>query len=216
MVLQHLGHAVSVQQILAVHSSFTDIAEIENLCVQFGLAGTAITSGLFDTADHLAIALIHDNANADPSLAGPYYHYIVVYGQDASNVYAANPWGGRLATYPLSQFNPAYIAAVTIPINVNTVGASSAGSMHMDADVRAAFAAADARAMQIMGYLGDMQKAFPGFQDADAKIEAAAASIKAEIDKLATGGTGSDGAAIADLRAHVDKQFAALRTPPAP
>lgn len=119
MVLNHLGHAVNIRDILAQHSSYTDIAEVQNLLIHFGLKGTSIIGGGFDNNDKLIIALIHDDAYANPARNGPYEHYIVVYGQDNHNVYTANPWGGRDIAYPLAQFNAAYIAAVVIPVSAN-------------------------------------------------------------------------------------------------
>ena len=59
-------------------------------------------------------------------MRGPFFHYIVVYGQDANNVYTANPWGARDIAYPLAQFNGAYIAGVVIPIAANTAHATPA------------------------------------------------------------------------------------------
>lgn len=122
MVLQHLGHDVSVQQVLALHSSFTDISEIQALLIHFGIKGTSIIGGGFDNNDKLVIALFHDDNYANPSSTGKNSHYGVVYDQPNNNsVQMANPWGARDINYPDSQFNPAYIAAVVVPIAANTV-----------------------------------------------------------------------------------------------
>ena len=123
MCLGNLGHGVNMAAILNDHNGVTDISTLLNMCSTFGLKGCYEISGGFDNNDKLVIALIHDNAYADPAAGGPYEHYIVIYAQDAGNVYAANPWGGDLKTYPLSEFNPAYIAGIVIPRSANTVGA---------------------------------------------------------------------------------------------
>ena len=121
MVLEHLGHNVNPQDLLALHYGPTDENEMLAFCTDFGLTGCYLTSTGFDNNDKLVMALIHDNGNADPDVSGQYLHWIVVYGQDAQNVYCANPWGGRDIAYPLAQFNPAYIAGIVIPISQNTV-----------------------------------------------------------------------------------------------
>lgn len=125
MVLQHLGHNVSMAEILAVQASFTDIAVGLDVCIHFGLQGCYITGSGFDNVDKLVIALFHDNSNANPDVAGPFEHYGVVYDQPGGNsVQMANPWGARDINYPDSVFNPAYIAAIVIPVSINTEGAA--------------------------------------------------------------------------------------------
>lgn len=138
-VLQHLGHNVTAQQVLSHHAGATSLPDMVGLAQQFGLKGVTLTSGGFTNNDALAICLIHDNAYADPAANGQYEHYIVVYAQDSNNVYAMNPWGGTLKTYPLSQFNPAYQDAIVIPISINTVGPASATGeteMALSADMK--------------------------------------------------------------------------------
>lgn len=131
MVLQHLGHNVSAQQVLTVRNSYIDDVGVLGLLQHFGLTGCSIDRGGFDNNDKLAICLIHDNNNADPSVTGSFEHFIVVYAQDANNVYCANPWGARDIAYPLSQFNPAYIDCVIIPIAQNTVTPPAPAPTHI-------------------------------------------------------------------------------------
>jgi len=121
-VLQHLGHNITPQQILAAHAGVTDISVGLQLCAQFGLKGCAETQGSFNNNDKYAICLIHDNGYANPDVHGSFEHFIVVYAQDASNVYAFNPWGARDIAYPLSEFNPAYQAAILVPASANRAG----------------------------------------------------------------------------------------------
>lgn len=130
MVLQHLGHKVSAQQVLALRSGNSTVEELLWLLQHFGLQGCSIDTGGFDNNDKLAITLIHDNNNADPSVSGRFEHFIVVYAQDAAKVYCANPWGGRDIAYPLSQFNPAYMECIIIPVAANTVVAPGIGGKH--------------------------------------------------------------------------------------
>lgn len=119
--LQHLGHPVTPQQVLAVHAGVTSDTTILALVQQFGLKDCHATTGSFTNDDALAIVLIHDNEYANPDMPGEFEHWIVVYAQDAGGVWAMNPWGGRDIYYPLSEFNPAYIEAVVVPVAINLV-----------------------------------------------------------------------------------------------
>ena len=213
MVLQHLGHNVSVQDVLAQHYSYTDIQEVQALLIHFGIVGTSIISGGFSNADSLVIALIHDNNYANPDRSGPNEHYIVVYGQDAANVYTANPWGARDIAYPLSQFNPAYIAGVVIPIAANTVSAPVApalpapvanGVNDMTAGDAATLAFCQRAVSDLYPVVQSVQAAVPALQAAVAALQANDATAADHV-AVAT-------AAIAALQALELKDVATLRT----
>lgn len=124
-VLQHLGHNVGVETILASHAGGTTLAQGLDLCAQFGLKGCSIDNGEFTNNNLLAICLFRDNDYSNPDSGGKLEHFGVVYEQDAASVSMMNPFDG-LQVYPLGEFNPAYLGCILVPVSENTAVAPPA------------------------------------------------------------------------------------------
>jgi len=115
-ILQHIGKPSSTRAILAVHSGDTEEQTGLAMCLRFGLTGCQIIpAGAIDTSQHLLIALIHDDTNANPDLHGAFNHYVVVYDATPGWVQCFNPWGARDIGYPRRQFEAAYQGGITVP-----------------------------------------------------------------------------------------------------